>query len=129
MLFEIVSKCIRRRQSIRSAGISTVADKDFAAQKGPCREHDSLGCIIRMGSGLHAADPAVLYDQICHFPLFHIQVRLLLDRFFHFCVIAMFVSLRAQGMHRRSLCSVQHFALYESLVDIDSHFTAKRIDL
>ena len=57
------------------------------------------------------------------------QVFLQFQRVLHLVVIAHFVRLRPQRMHRGALGRVQHAALDEGLVDAKPHFAAQRVDL
>ena len=78
MFPEIIGKLSGRRETVRSALVDTVADKNLAAQEGSGREHDGLRGIISVRSCFNTADLAVFNDQISDFSLLHVQIRLLL---------------------------------------------------
>ena len=57
------------------------------------------------------------------------KVFFLLYSLLHLDMILVLICLSPQRMHRRTLCSIEHPALYESLIDIYSHLAAERVDL
>ena len=129
VLPQIFRQFFRRGKSVRTAGEAAVADEYFSTQECSRGEDHRLAPVNAVSSGHNAADSAFFCQQIHNLILFHVQILLPLQSLFHLQMILIFIRLRTQRMNGRSLRCIQHSALDESLIDIDTHFSAERIDL
>ena len=131
---ELSGKFCRGCQSVGSAFIYAVADEHLSAEEcSRCQDH--CLCQIRAPGTEHdtaclrCSRFSVLQKQVDHFSLFQLQKGLPFQSFFHFYVILILIGLRPKGMDRRAFGCVEHTALDEGLVYIQTHFSAESIDL
>ena len=118
----------RSSQTVWTALKYGIPDKYFSSQKCSGAENHRFCIVTRERASDYTLNISVLNDKVDDLRLFQMQVRFLFDGLLHLQVILCFVRLCPKGMHRRSFGSIQHLALKEGFVDVQSHLAAQRID-
>ena len=114
---------------VRSGGDRAVADDDAAVKIRPGGHDAGLDAVLRAELRDHAAERAVLGQQLRDGCLLQLKARLALEQLLHMLLIAAAVGLRAQGVHGRALAPVEHPILDAAGVGGLAHFAAKGVQL
>ena len=117
------------RQPVGTAGFRTFTDEDLASQVGTGGQDDGLCPVFRADLRDDAHGFPVLHQEPDHFRLLQVQIFLGFHGLLHFRMVFLFIRLSPKGMDRRAFGGVQHGALDQGFIDIQTHFAPQGIDL
>ena len=124
-----------RRQTIRgriagpAAGMIFHTDVNFPAEERAHGQHHAACAKFDAALGAAAGHSVRLQDQIGHFLLKELQIRLCLEHAADGALVQPAVGLRASGAHRGTLARIQRAQLNGRLIRGERHGAPQRIDL